>query len=97
MSLVSEGYPVLLFRQRDETWDALGELAENFTGKGAAVFVAQEGSGGKGHLPVEGGIAPLCQLPVMVQSFYLMVESIALECGLDPDNPRHLKKVTETL
>ena len=31
-----------------------------------------------------------------IQSFYLMVEQLARERGLDPDAPRHLAKVTRT-
>ncbi len=97
MSLVSDGYPVLVFRQRDQSWDSVGELAENFRAKGGAVFTAQEGAAGKGILSVESNIHPFCQLPVMVQSFYVMAEKITQLRGLDPDNPRHLKKVTETV
>ncbi|MFD2207144.1 SIS domain-containing protein [Kiloniella antarctica] len=97
MSLVSDGYPVLVFRQRDQSWDSVGELASNFKEKGGAVFTAQEGAAGKGVLPVEANIHPFCQLPVMVQSFYVMAEKITQLRGLDPDNPRHLKKVTETV
>ena len=97
MSLVADGYPVLLFRQRDQSWDSVGELAENFRDKGGAVFTAQEGPLSKGTLPIETNIHPFCQLPVMIQSFYVMAEQITQLRGLDPDNPRHLKKVTETV
>ena len=97
MSLVADGYPVLLFRQRDQSWDSVGELAENFREKGGAVFSVQEGSLSKGILPIETNIHPFCQLPVMIQSFYVMAEKITQLRGLDPDNPRHLKKVTETV
>jgi len=33
----------------------------------------------------------------LVVSFYAMVEQVALGRGIDPDAPRHLRKVTETL
>ncbi len=97
MSLVADGYPVLIFRQRDQSWDSVGELATNFKDKGGAVFTAQEGKAEKGILSIEPNIHPFCQLPVMIQSFYVMAEQITQFKGLDPDNPRHLKKVTETV
>ena len=33
----------------------------------------------------------------LIVSFYAMVEQVALGRGIDPDAPRHLRKVTETL
>ena len=32
-----------------------------------------------------------------IVSFYAMVETVALRRGINPDTPRHLKKVTETV
>jgi glucosamine--fructose-6-phosphate aminotransferase (isomerizing) len=32
-----------------------------------------------------------------IQSFYLMVDALSQARGLDPDRPRHLRKVTATL
>jgi glucosamine--fructose-6-phosphate aminotransferase (isomerizing) len=37
-------------------------------------------------------LAPLA----MAQSFYRLANALALERGRDPDNPPHLRKVTET-
>ncbi|MCZ4282107.1 SIS domain-containing protein [Kiloniella laminariae] len=97
MSLVADGYPVLIFRQRDQSWDSVGQLSTNFREMGGAVFTVQEGEGGKGILPIETNIHPFCQLPVMIQSFYIMAEKITALRGLNPDSPRNLKKVTETV
>ena len=33
----------------------------------------------------------------LIVSFYAMVEQVAAGRGINPDTPRHLKKVTETL
>jgi glucosamine--fructose-6-phosphate aminotransferase (isomerizing) len=33
----------------------------------------------------------------MVQSFYMLVEAVSRARGFDPDQPRHLNKVTRTL
>jgi glucosamine--fructose-6-phosphate aminotransferase (isomerizing) len=34
---------------------------------------------------------------LQIQSFYRVANELALSRGLDPDNPPHLEKVTETL
>jgi len=33
----------------------------------------------------------------LIVSFYAMVEALARARGIDPDRPRHLRKVTETV
>jgi fructoselysine-6-P-deglycase FrlB-like protein len=33
----------------------------------------------------------------MIQTAYLAIERVAQQRGRDPDKPRHLKKVTETV
>ena len=40
---------------------------------------------------------PLTDAIPAIVSFYAMVESVAVARGIDPDRPRHLKKVTETI
>jgi glucosamine--fructose-6-phosphate aminotransferase (isomerizing) len=34
---------------------------------------------------------------LVVQSFYRLVNAVAVARGFDPDRPPHLRKVTETL
>jgi glutamine---fructose-6-phosphate transaminase (isomerizing) len=34
---------------------------------------------------------------LLIQSFYRMVNALAVARGFDPDNPPHLRKVTETV
>ena len=46
----------------------------------------------------EGGkIFPLLEPIALVQSFYRMVNALAVARGYDPDRPPHLNKVTETV
>lgn len=47
----------------------------------------------QGNIEIHPRIAPLAVL----QRFYLDIEKVAVECGLNPDEPVGLKKVTETL
>ena len=40
---------------------------------------------------------PLTDPISLIASFYSMVERVAASRGINPDAPRHLKKVTETV
>ncbi|MEV5034427.1 SIS domain-containing protein [Sphingobium sp. LMC3-1-1.1] len=96
MTLVGEGFPVLILGQPDETRESVAALAREFAGRGAMVFHAgldiAEGVS-LPVLPADPLIAPVLQ----VQSFYRFCEALARCRGIDPDQPPHLDKVTETL
>jgi glucosamine--fructose-6-phosphate aminotransferase (isomerizing) len=47
-------------------------------------------------LPVVRAGHPLADPLALVVGFYAMIERLAVARGLDPDMPRHLRKVTET-
>lgn len=96
MALIDEGYPLLLFAPRGPAQAGLLELAAEMRERGARVLLAApEGTPGC-NLPLAGAAAveldPICA----IQSFYPMVEALARARGLDPDRPRHLRKVTRT-
>ncbi|MEM7613732.1 MAG: aminotransferase, partial [Pseudomonadota bacterium] len=40
---------------------------------------------------------PLTDPITLIASFYTLVEGLAVARGMDPDAPRHLNKVTETV
>ena len=44
-----------------------------------------------------GVASPYISAILQIQSFYIAANEIALARDLDPDKPRHLKKVTETV
>jgi hypothetical protein len=48
-------------------------------------------------LPVVRTGHPLTDPLALIVSFYAMIEAVAVVRGLDPDMPRHLKKVTDDL
>ena len=97
MALMREGFPVLAFSQNDQTRKGLKDLAAGLRQRGARLFVAEEGDAEAGRLPVVAAMHPAAAPIAMIQSFYLLAERVARARGLDPDNPPHLKKVTETL
>lgn len=96
LAIVRERYPILIFSQEDETRDGVRELTAKLRGKGARVFVAEEGNDAEGRLPVLPDMHPATAPIAMIQSFYLLVNQVALARGFDPDRPPHLRKVTET-
>jgi glutamine---fructose-6-phosphate transaminase (isomerizing) len=100
IAIVHDGFPVLLFRQRDAAADSLDHCARRLAAAGAHVFVASAGDvAGQAftHLPVAASTHPATELVSAMVSCYGAVERIAKSRGFDPDAPPLLKKVTETL
>jgi glucosamine--fructose-6-phosphate aminotransferase (isomerizing) len=100
IQIVHEGFPVLLFRQRDAAGDSLDHCAARLADAGARVFVASAGGAPARsftHLPVAPSSHPATELLSAMVSCYAAVDRIARARGFDPDTPPLLKKVTETL
>lgn len=96
VSLVEGGFPVFAFLPEDAAHANLVGVAEQLVAKGARLFVA--GKGAPGHLlPTVATGHPLTEPLVMLLSFYGFVEQVARARGFDPDVPRGLSKVTETV
>jgi glutamine---fructose-6-phosphate transaminase (isomerizing) len=96
MALVQPGFPVLAFAQADPTRDSIAELVRELAAAGADVLAAGLSVPGTLELPsldADAAMQPLLQ----IQSFYRLVNALAIARGSDPDRPRHLSKVTETL
>ena len=55
------------------------------------------GRPGHRHAAARRGCASLLAPIALIQSFYPLVNAIALARGRNPDNPPHLRKVTETV
>jgi glucosamine--fructose-6-phosphate aminotransferase (isomerizing) len=96
MALVRDGFPVLAFAQHDETHAGMEVLAGELQRVGADVLLAGAEVPGVLTLPTlraHPAIEPL----LMIQSFYRLVNALAIARGRDPDHPPHLRKVTETM
>ena len=96
MALVGRDFPLLVFRQSDETGEGVDDLVRDVLDHGAPVFVAGGRVAGARTLPIpsaHGLIEPLLQ----IQALYRAANALSLLRGLDPDRPPHLKKVTETI
>jgi glutamine---fructose-6-phosphate transaminase (isomerizing) len=96
MALVQDGFPVLVYAQKDETHAGVKQLVEALLDRGANVLVAGAEHERATVLPTLDA-DPVLQPILEVQSFYRMVNALAIARGMDPDRPPHLKKVTETL
>ncbi|MEM7752252.1 MAG: SIS domain-containing protein [Pseudomonadota bacterium] len=97
VSIVEPGFPVIGFAAGDAAEDSLVEVADALADKGGQVFVTSDRARRARALPHIRTNHWLTDPIAAIVSFYGMVERVALARGINPDAPRHLKKVTETL
>lgn len=96
MALVGPDFPVLVFRQPDQTAAGVDAFACDLAAQGAPVFVAGAALPGTIALPTvasDAALAPILQ----IQSFYRAAASLSVARGFDPDRPPMLSKVTQTV
>lgn len=96
IAIVGPGFPVLAFGQHDGTVDDVRKLIRELAANGAEVLSSGVGSAAGLMLPTPRA-EPELQPVLEIQTFYRMVNVLAVARGFDPDRPRHLHKVTETL
>ena len=96
MALVGPGFPLLVFRQTDESDAGTAELVREVVGRGGEVLVAGAPLDGAVTLPALSA-HPAIEPVLRIQSFYRAANALAVARGLDPDRPPHLAKVTETV
>ena len=90
--LMEDGFPVLAYSPDDAARAITLEAVVKMRQAGAHVEVV--GTGGLGFAPSGH---PLLDPISMIQTGYLAIEKLAVALGRDPDRPRLLKKVTETM
>ncbi len=97
ISIVDSGFPVLGFACADAAEDALASIADEIAAKGAQVFATTERVKRAQRIDHIRTSHDLTDALSLIVSFYTMVDQVAAERGVNPDMPRHLKKVTETV
>ncbi|KKB85854.1 aminotransferase [Devosia limi DSM 17137] len=97
VSIVTPGYPVLALAARDAAEPSVADMAHKLAGQGALAFLTSDRSGAAHRLPFAATGHPITDPLSLIVSFYGFVEALARHRGLNPDAPRLLKKVTETL
>ena len=97
VSIVDSGFPVIALAAKDEAEQSLVDVVDQIADKGASVFVTSSKASKAVCLPVSRSDHPLLDPISLIVSFYAMVEQVSRARGINPDEPRHLKKVTETV
>ncbi|NRB36540.1 MAG: SIS domain-containing protein [Rhodobacteraceae bacterium] len=97
VSIVGAGFPVIAFASQDLAEASVVETADSLAEKGAQAFVTSDKATKATPLPHVRTDHWLCDPIPTIVSFYAMVEAVALARGINPDQPRHLNKVTETV
>jgi glucosamine--fructose-6-phosphate aminotransferase (isomerizing) len=97
-TLAGDRFPVFVLSQRDETLSGVNDLVSKLKDQGVPVVVAGAAEGPAAEmLPSLEDVHPYLAPIAMIQSFYPLVNAIALARGRNPDNPPRLRKVTETV
>lgn len=96
VSLVEAGFPAFVFAPDDAARPGMRDLGNRLAGAGAALFTIGDGPDGTRLAHAATGHA-LTEPLSMILSFYRFAEALSRARGHDPDNPRGLKKVTETV
>lgn len=86
--------PVLALRLSDETAGSVDTAVRALRASGQAVHVC---GGSDGDLAWIGDDHPAVDAIAMLVPSYRVIEQATRCAGFDPDNPPHLKKITETL
>ncbi len=97
MAIVKENFPVLLFTQQDQAFSGMDSLIQDFRARKAAMLIASENMSGTDCLPVVTDVPSIIAPLLAVQSFYRMANALSIARGYNPDEPPHLRKVTETV
>jgi glutamine---fructose-6-phosphate transaminase (isomerizing) len=96
VSLVSSGYPILMFTPTDAAAASMRQLADDLRTKGAALFTTDLDDTTPNRLAAVLPDHPETDAICLVQSFYVMVVRLSAARGTDADQPRHLQKITRT-
>ena len=95
-ALIENGYPLIVFANRGPALLSMLELADDMRSRGAKVILAAPSFVKEKDLEIHSAHCEDLDILSAAQSFYLMIEELSRSLGLNPDEPRHLSKVTKT-
>ena len=95
-ALIENGYPLIVFANRGPALHSMLELADDMRARGAKVILAAPSFVKEKDLTIHSAYTDELDMLSAAQSFYLMIEELSRTLGLNPDEPRHLSKVTKT-
>ena len=96
--IIEPGFPILAFAPADAAREGFFDTLDRLAAFGAAPLVVdcEPHARWQTVVALHGG-HPLLTPIVALHAFYLVAEATARRRGRDPDQPPHLRKVTETL
>lgn len=95
-ALLGPEFPALLLAQNDPTCAGLEALATELAGRGVPVLLAGGRAMGAIELPAPTA-DPAIEPILRIASVYRLLARLAVRRGVDPDQPPHLRKITETV
>jgi glucosamine--fructose-6-phosphate aminotransferase (isomerizing) len=96
--LVASGFPIIAFLPSDAAREGMLPTLTALTNTGATVITIEAGGADEANRLATAKVeATLLEPIVMIHRFYGLAEALALRLGRDPDRPRNLRKVTETI
>lgn len=95
-ALIENGYPLIVFANRGPALHSMLDLAEDMRARGAKVILAAPSFVKEKDLLIHSSQSDDLDMLMAAQSFYLMIEELSRSLGLNPDEPKHLSKVTKT-
>ena len=97
MSVVEDGYPILALAARDAAESSIVSVSDQLASTGASVFVTSGNAEVAKRLDFAETGHPLTDPLAIIVSFYSFIEKLTADMGKNPDQPRNLRKVTETI
>ncbi len=97
VSIVSNGFPVLVLAARDKAEAKVMHVCDQLVAQGANVFVTSKLPTKATELPFAATNHGITDALVQIVSFYGFAEMLSRHRGLNPDTPSFLRKVTETI
>lgn len=101
VAMIDRGFPVLLVAPSGRVLSDVAELASRLEQRSAELLAISDDAGVLGRarvgLPLPGGMPEWVSPMVAVVPGQMFAVALARARGLDPDQPRGLRKVTETL
>ncbi|MEM9430032.1 MAG: SIS domain-containing protein [Pseudomonadota bacterium] len=97
VSIIDRSFAVIVFAAGDAAEAGVAQTSDTLAEKGARVFTIARGARKAHALPHVRTDHWLTDPIAAIVSFYGMVEAVAVGRGINPDTPRHLNKVTETV
>ena len=103
IAFVEPNFPAFLFAPAGPTWTSIGEMLEKLRGLKAETLIITD----RANREAPGKAARMIRLPGRLREIFtpipyivpaqIFAASLAAQKGLDPDRPRTLSKVTQTL